>query len=44
MRDMPGVRSLPEVARALAEAGYAPEQVRDVMGGNALRFLRRVLP
>jgi membrane dipeptidase len=38
------VADLPKLATALGEHGFEPEHTRAIMGGNWLRWLRRVLP
>ena len=38
------IADLPKLAEALAARGYSDEDVAGIMGGNWLRFLRRVLP
>ncbi len=38
------VAGLPLLTDALLEAGYTPDQVRMIMGGNTLRVLSQVLP
>jgi microsomal dipeptidase-like Zn-dependent dipeptidase len=35
---------LPHLTAALLEAGFSPTDVRKIMGGNAVRLLRRTLP
>jgi membrane dipeptidase len=42
--EMDTVADLREIATALAEHGYEPEHIIDIMGGNWLRLLRRLLP
>lgn len=41
--DLASVADLPRLAAGLLASGHSAERVRDVMGGNALRFLKRVL-
>ncbi len=41
-RGLEDVSKLPNLTRALLEHGYAPEQVRLILGENALRAFRRV--
>ena len=38
------VETLPVFTAGLLEAGYSEEQVAKILGGNALRVLRQVLP
>jgi membrane dipeptidase len=38
------VADLPKVAVALKEHGFEPDHIVDIMGGNWLRLLRRLLP
>jgi membrane dipeptidase len=38
------VADLPKLATALGEHGFEPEHIRAIMGGNWLRWLRRILP
>ncbi len=42
-RPEPPALRFPALAHTLARSGFPPEAVRDVMGANALRFLRKVL-
>jgi len=41
-RGLEDVSRLPNLTRALLAAGYTPEQVRKILGGNALRVFRNV--
>jgi membrane dipeptidase len=38
------VADLPKLATALGEHGFEPEHIRAIMGGNWLRWIRRLLP
>jgi len=38
------IADLPRVAEALADRGFADDQVHDILGGNWIRFLREHLP
>lgn len=44
LRMVIGVEGLPALADALLRAGMTPQAVGDVLGGNAVRFLRASLP
>jgi microsomal dipeptidase-like Zn-dependent dipeptidase len=35
---------LPQLTEALLDAGFSPSEVRQIMGDNVVRFLRRTLP
>ncbi len=35
---------LPQLTEALLDAGFSASDIRQIMGGNAIRFLRNVLP
>jgi membrane dipeptidase len=41
--DLEDVRGLPHLTRALLDAGWKPDPLRKLLGGNALRVLREVL-
>jgi membrane dipeptidase len=44
LSNMASAREFPAVAEALMRAGMGQDVVRDVMGSNAMRFFKKVLP